>query len=226
MTGATGMRTDLGERLWDVVVVGAGLAGAMVALQLSRRGCEVLLLERRPFPRWKVCGACLNGAAQGALAHAGLDGLVARAGAPRLTELRMTGWGRTAYVALQGSVALSREALDHALVQAAVEGGVVFAQGASAELGPMRDGERTLMVRGGDGEQSVRARVVVSAAGLHGLRSRALAGPAPSPLFSRDPEWGWAPCWKAAALVMVLVWCTWWWGPGDTWAWCARRITA
>ncbi len=70
MTGASGDPTDLGERLWDVVVVGAGLAGAMVALELGRRGCEVLLLERQPFPRWKVCGACLNGAAQEALAHA------------------------------------------------------------------------------------------------------------------------------------------------------------
>ena len=179
ITGATGPRTDLGERLWDVVVVGAGLAGAMVALELGRRGCEVLLLERQPFPRWKVCGACLNGAAQEALAHAGLDGLVARAGAPRLTELRMTGWGRTACVALQDSVALSREALDHTLVRAAVDEGVVFAEGVSAELGPVGTGERTLTVRGRDGEQSVRARVVVSAAGLHGLRSRAMAGPSP-----------------------------------------------
>ena len=179
MTGAAEARTDLGEQLWDVVVVGAGLAGAMVALELSRRGCQVLLLERQRFPRWKVCGACLNGAAQGALAHAGLDELVARAGAPRLTELRMMGWGRTASVALQGSVALSREALDHALVRAAVEEGVVFVQGASAELGPVRDGERILTVRGSDGEQSVRARVVVSAAGLHGLRSRAMTGPVP-----------------------------------------------
>ncbi len=179
MTGAAGVRTDLGEHLWDVVVVGAGLAGAMVALELGRRGCEVLLLERQPFPRWKVCGACLNGAAQGALVHAGLDGLVARAGAPPLTELRMTGWGRSASLALQGSVALSREALDEALVRAAVEEGVVFVQGASAELGPVRNGERTLRVRGEDGEQNVRARVVVSAAGLQGVRSRAAAGPMP-----------------------------------------------
>ncbi len=78
ITGAAEARTDLSERLWDVVVVGAGLAGAMVALELGRRGCEVLLLERQPFPRWKVCGAVLNAAAQRALTHAGLDGLVAQ----------------------------------------------------------------------------------------------------------------------------------------------------
>ena len=180
MTGGAWAGSGLDERFWDVAVVGAGPAGAMVALELGRRGCAVLLLERQPFPRWKVCGACLNGAALGALAHAGLGGLVTRAGAPRLAELRMTGWGRTASVALHNSVALSREALDHALVRAAVEEDVVFAYGASAELGPVRDGGRTLRVRGDDGERSVRARVVVAAAGLHGLRASAVGGPTPT----------------------------------------------
>ena len=179
MTDGTGAASGLDERLWDVAVVGAGPAGAMVALQLARKGCAVLLLERQPFPRWKVCGACMNGAAQAALAQAGLDRLVPRAGAPRLTQLRMTGWGRTASLALHGSVALSREALDHALVRTAVEEGVVFAAGVSAGLGPVSDGGRTLTVRGDGEERSVRARMVVSAAGLHGLRPSAVAGPAP-----------------------------------------------
>ncbi len=80
---------------------------------------------------------------------------------------------------LHGSVALSREALDHALVQAAVEEGVVFEPGSSAELGPVSDGGRTLMVRGDEGERNVRARVVVSAAGLQGLRASSAAGPVP-----------------------------------------------
>jgi flavin-dependent dehydrogenase len=179
MTGGGGAGIVLDERLWDVVVVGAGPAGAMVALELGRRGCTVLLLERQTFPRWKVCGACMNAAAQGALAHAGLGDLVARVRAPRLTELRMTGWGRTASVALHNSVALSRETLDQALVWAAVEEGVVFEHSTSAELGPVRDGSRTLTVRGDDGERSVRARVVVAAAGLRGLRASAVAGPSP-----------------------------------------------
>ena len=179
MTDGPGAGSDLERRLWDVAVVGAGPAGAMVALELGRRGCAVLLLERQSFPRWKVCGACMNGAAQGALAHVGLGGLLASAEAPRLSELRMTGWGRTASVALHGSVAMSREALDYALVQAAVGQGVVFAPGVSAELGPVRDGGRTLTVRGGDGERSVCAQVVVAAVGLHGLRASAEARPTP-----------------------------------------------
>lgn len=177
MTDGAGAGAD--DRLWDVAVVGAGPAGAMVALELARKGCAVLLLERQPFPRWKVCGACMNGAAQAALAQAGLDGLVRRARAPRLTELRISGWGRTAAVALHGSLALSREALDQALVRTAVEEGVVFTAGASAELGPVRDGGRTLTVRGEGQERSVRARMVVAATGLHGLRASAGVSPAP-----------------------------------------------
>ena len=174
-----GAGSGLSERLWDVAVVGAGPAGAMVARELGRRGCAVLLLERQPFPRWKVCGACLNGAAQEALSHAGLSGLVTRSGAPRLAELRIAGWGRSASVALHDSMALSRETLDRALVGAAVEEGVVFVHGASAELGPVRDGGRTLTVWRDGGEERVRARVVVAATGLHPLRASAIAGPAP-----------------------------------------------
>jgi flavin-dependent dehydrogenase len=179
MIGDERARPDLSGRLWDVAVVGAGPAGAMLALELSRNGCAVLLLERRPFPRWKVCGACLNGSAQEALAHAGLGGLVARAGAPRLRKLQMTGWGQSASVPLQGAAALSREVLDQALVRAAVEEGVVFAPGASAELGPVCGEGRTLRVRVDAAEQEVWARVVVSAAGLGGLRALDSAGPSP-----------------------------------------------
>jgi len=52
---------------WPVVVIGAGPAGALAALELARQGVPVLLVERRRFPRWKVCGACLSGQALAAL---------------------------------------------------------------------------------------------------------------------------------------------------------------
>ena len=48
------------RRLWDVVVVGAGPAGAVVARELALAGATVLLVDRRRFPRNKVCGGCLS----------------------------------------------------------------------------------------------------------------------------------------------------------------------
>ncbi len=57
---------------WDVVVAGAGPAGATAALHLARRGRRVLLADRHPFPREKVCGDGLIPDALRALERAGL----------------------------------------------------------------------------------------------------------------------------------------------------------
>ena len=53
---------------WDVVVIGAGVAGGLAAFDCARRGLSVLLVEKRSFPRWKVCGCCFNANALAALA--------------------------------------------------------------------------------------------------------------------------------------------------------------
>ncbi len=45
---------------YDVLVVGAGPAGATVAAMTARAGLSTLVLERTQFPREKVCGDCLN----------------------------------------------------------------------------------------------------------------------------------------------------------------------
>ena len=40
----------------DVIVAGAGPAGAAAACHLARSGASVILLDRMTFPRDKVCG--------------------------------------------------------------------------------------------------------------------------------------------------------------------------
>jgi geranylgeranyl reductase family protein len=45
---------------WDVVVVGAGPAGAVSAAQLAKRGYRVALLDRARFPRHKACAEYLS----------------------------------------------------------------------------------------------------------------------------------------------------------------------
>lgn len=66
--------------MWDVVVVGAGPAGATAAIHLARRGHRVLLLDKSAFPRDKVCGDALIPDAIRALKRAGLYEAVAKEG--------------------------------------------------------------------------------------------------------------------------------------------------
>lgn len=45
---------------YDVVIVGAGPAGAVLAYLLAKAGAQVLLLEKKVFPRYKACGGGLT----------------------------------------------------------------------------------------------------------------------------------------------------------------------
>lgn len=120
---------------WDVVIVGAGPAGAMAAHAAASRGARVLLVDKATFPRGKVCGCCINAAALATLERAGLGDVPLRCGAVKVDEVLLVARGRRATLALPVGVALSREALDAALIEEAVTAGVVFMPGVHARLG-------------------------------------------------------------------------------------------
>ncbi len=44
------------SNLFEVIVVGGGPAGSVMAWLLAKQGKRVALLERTAFPRHKVCG--------------------------------------------------------------------------------------------------------------------------------------------------------------------------
>ena len=125
-------------REWDVVVAGAGPAGAAAACRAAGHGLRTLLVDRATFPRAKVCGGCVSPAGMAALGELGLEQRVRRAGAP-IASLRFHARGRTAEVALGvGGVAISRSELDAMLVNAAREAGSQVLEGASARLGVLQ----------------------------------------------------------------------------------------
>ena len=66
-------RTTADERQADVIVVGAGPAGASTAYHLAAAGADVLLLEKSAFPRDKICGDGLTPRAVRQLVAMGFD---------------------------------------------------------------------------------------------------------------------------------------------------------
>jgi flavin-dependent dehydrogenase len=163
--------------IWDIAVVGAGPAGAMAAHELARLGCSVLILDRDTFPRWKVCGACLSPGAQEVLRAAGLGGMLTELGASPLDHLEVRGWGRRARLPLRGSVALSRIALDAALVGRAERMGARLVEGVRVRLGPRHPDFVQLRVGHAGGSTEINARIAIAADGLRsGLLAQAGVG--------------------------------------------------
>ncbi|MGI5452490.1 geranylgeranyl reductase family protein [Streptomyces sp. CA-249302] len=63
---ADGVQDDV-QRVWDVVVVGAGPAGASAAYAAAVAGRRVLLLEKAELPRYKTCGGGIIGPSRDSL---------------------------------------------------------------------------------------------------------------------------------------------------------------
>ncbi len=151
---------------WDVIVIGAGPAGALAAHQLARHGLRVLLVEKRSFPRWKICGSCLNGVALKALEQAGLGQLVDDLGAVRLERIHLGLQGRQLDLALPMGRSLSRGRLDLALSEAAVAAGAVLRLQTEATVAAGCPGGREVLLRCGEECQTTSGRVVLVATGL------------------------------------------------------------
>jgi 2-polyprenyl-6-methoxyphenol hydroxylase-like FAD-dependent oxidoreductase len=151
---------------WDVIVIGAGPAGALAARQLAGMGKSVLLVDKLHFPRWKVCGCCLNARALATLRAVGLGRLAAQRGAVPLQNVMLATRKSRVVLPLAGGVALSREALDAALVEAAIDAGASFVPGVLASLGEDLGTSRRVILQHGQDRHEAAARLVLAAVGL------------------------------------------------------------
>ena len=70
----------------DVLVVGAGPAGAAASIFLARQGHRVLLVDRAAFPRDKACAEYLSPACTAFLAQLGVLDAVLAASPQRLRQ--------------------------------------------------------------------------------------------------------------------------------------------
>lgn len=167
----------------DVLVVGAGPAGAATALLLARAGRDVLLLDRAHFPREKPCGDCLSLAVTPLLAELGVHQR-----ALALPHAALPGWRIFApdgssfsapFDAGDGALAVERAVFDTMLLEAAVAAGARFRGGVRVR-DLLRDGHgATCGVVTGTGP--LRARLTVGADGLRSVVARRLGAVARRP---------------------------------------------
>ncbi len=112
----------------DVLVLGAGPAGASLAVHLARAGLSVVLADKKAFPRPKPCGEFLSPECRPYLRELGIDDSLLRAGTRLVTGMELHRGRRCApghFVALGGSghggagYAVRREVLDLQILEAA-----------------------------------------------------------------------------------------------------------
>lgn len=163
----------------DVLVVGGGPAGSVLAGLLARAGAQVRLLDAARFPRPKPCGECLNPGAVAALHRLGLWDEVAPLGPASLTGWRLCACpGRTAdadFPVGHKGVAVDRRRFDHALLRWAAAGGVDVAESTKV-VDMLQDGGRVAGVVAVANSQRHRltAGLVVGADGLRSVVARRL----------------------------------------------------
>ncbi|MGA5218623.1 geranylgeranyl reductase family protein [Streptomyces cinereoruber] len=152
--------------VWDVVVVGAGPAGASAAYAAAVAGRRVLLLEKSELPRYKTCGGGIIGPSRDALppgfelplqdrVHAVTFSLEGRFARTRRSRRMLFGL-------------INRPEFDAQLVQHAQKAGAELRTGATVtrveQHGPSVPDRRTAAVVLADGE-TILARAVVGADG-------------------------------------------------------------
>ncbi|MCE7079337.1 geranylgeranyl reductase family protein [Streptomyces sp. ST2-7A] len=158
-----------GNTIWDVIVVGAGPAGASAARAVAEAGRRVLLLERAELPRYKTCGGGIIGPSRDALppgfelplrdrVHAVTFSLDGRLNRTRRSRRMLFGL-------------VDRPEFDRRLVDSAVRAGARLRTGATVQRveqhGPEVPDRRTVAVRLA-GSGTLLARVVVGADGSAG----------------------------------------------------------
>ena len=161
----TGSLEDATGRVRDVVVVGAG-----PAVTIPRAGLDVLLVERRSFPRYKVCGGYLNAHALAALERAGLADEVEETGAAPIATIRIHRAGSRATIPLPPGRSVSRAAFDAMLVRSAISAGVFFLPETTAtiadEAGATDGDTRRVILQKPHASAESSGRVVIVADGL------------------------------------------------------------
>jgi flavin-dependent dehydrogenase len=112
------------QSLYDVAIIGGGLAGLSLSIQLARQGQKVILFEKETYPFHKVCGEYISMESWPFLQSLGVP--LENMQLPRIQKLLVTAPDGTVLNGLLplGGFGISRYRLDSMLKDLAVKAGV------------------------------------------------------------------------------------------------------
>jgi menaquinone-9 beta-reductase len=112
--------------MYDIIIVGGGLAGLVSSIQLSKSGKKVLVIEKKKYPFHRVCGEYISNETRPFLSSIGLD--FEKLGVTEISRFQFTSpSGRVLETDLDlGGFGISRYKIDEELYQLAVSVGVEF----------------------------------------------------------------------------------------------------
>lgn len=167
----------------DVAIIGAGPAGSATAIGLAQRGYEVALIDKKLFPREKLCGDFVNPINWAVFHELGVEDRVLAQPRAKVTGFRITtatGCSAAAQFSSSIGLGLRRAHLDQVLLDRAAALGVTVFQG--RRLADLSRAAQAWRLRS-DGGEEWQAKILVGADGRNswvaqrlGLNKRAAAG--------------------------------------------------
>ncbi len=118
------MNADSGNNVYQIAIIGGGLAGLVNAIHLGKNGLKVLLIEKNEYPKHKVCGEYISKEVLPYLSYLGIDPFDHGAVDIHRFELS-TSKGKQIKTGLPlGGFGISRYTLDEVLYRRAITNGV------------------------------------------------------------------------------------------------------
>ena len=173
----------------DVLVVGAGPAGAAAAAYLAKANAKVVMVDRQKFPRDKVCGDFVGPAALLELKQLGVTQNPAyqKSNKIRQASLYLNGkllinqsLPRIDGLPPNGRV-IPRMLLDHWIVEAACDAGAALMTGYKLTDYHVDDFGVIAQLQTAEGVRSMRTRLLIGADGSSSVVARKLRGDTASP---------------------------------------------
>lgn len=157
------------NRILDVAVLGAGIAGSSLAKSLADLGYETVLIDRNHFPRHKVCGEFLSPESRSMLNTLGLHGVVESLQPVLINRTRLIiSSGNTLEIPLpSAALGVSRFLLDSTLHRAASSSGVHVQTATTVTSVLPSDRGFIIHAKQGEVSHTYRARAVIAAWGAN-----------------------------------------------------------